>query len=393
MNSNLGGFQTGPYGAPYQVPGPPPPVAKGLAIGALVAGIVAFLLGWVPVVGLLLGAGAVMLGALALKRSQPKPLAITGIVLGGLAGLTSLLLTAGLVLAPSEFSDGFAEGMASVTATPSATPTATGSETPRESPSPTLEEAAPKLALVPNVVGMPVSEAKVALQEAGLTVSDGGADDGHVVTATDPAGGTEVEVGSAIALVAEAPMVNVPNVVGMAVSEAENALSDAGFAINAGGSSDDNIVSQQTPAGGEQAIAGATVTVTAVPRPVDKAQYVTLNDREFGLIGKDPDAHVGKKVVLYSDIFQFDSFTGKCAFMANSSNAIQEYSFDYTQNTAGFAGDGETDCPILDDIIEGDVVKVWATVSGSYDYETQIGGSTTALLVQVDAIEYISSGS
>jgi hypothetical protein len=65
----------------------------GLAIGALVAGIVAALLGWLPVAGLLAGVAAIVLGVLALRKGQSKVLAIIGIVLGVGAALVSLFFT------------------------------------------------------------------------------------------------------------------------------------------------------------------------------------------------------------------------------------------------------------------------------------------------------------
>lgn len=72
--------------------------AAGLAIAALVVGIVAFLSGWVPIWGLIAGAAAVLLGILALVRHQSKGLAIPGLILGGLAILTSLVTTIFMVV-------------------------------------------------------------------------------------------------------------------------------------------------------------------------------------------------------------------------------------------------------------------------------------------------------
>ncbi|WP_258059964.1 Ltp family lipoprotein [Rathayibacter sp. AY1A7] len=62
---------------------------------ALVVGVVAFLVGLVPVFGALVGIAAVVLGILALRRGQSKAMSITGVVLGGLAVLASLLTTIG----------------------------------------------------------------------------------------------------------------------------------------------------------------------------------------------------------------------------------------------------------------------------------------------------------
>ncbi|MFD1213407.1 DUF4190 domain-containing protein [Arthrobacter sp. GCM10027362] len=63
--------------------GPPQPM--GLAIAALVIGIVSFMEAAVPIVGVasfLIGPLAIVFGIIALRKKQKKPMAITGIVLG-----------------------------------------------------------------------------------------------------------------------------------------------------------------------------------------------------------------------------------------------------------------------------------------------------------------------
>ncbi len=80
--------------APVVQPQIAPAATNGLAIASMVVGIVAFISGWAPFWGVLVGAAAVVLGILGLKKSSGKGLAITGIITGGLALLTSLLFTA-----------------------------------------------------------------------------------------------------------------------------------------------------------------------------------------------------------------------------------------------------------------------------------------------------------
>lgn len=84
---------TGPGWTPP--PGQPKKPAT-FAIIALVLGIIAFLTGLVPILGLLLGAGAVALGIVALVKKQSKGMAITALVLGGLAFISSASTTAAL---------------------------------------------------------------------------------------------------------------------------------------------------------------------------------------------------------------------------------------------------------------------------------------------------------
>lgn len=88
---------TAPYNAaPYGLATAPAPKKKGLAIAALIVGIVAFLTGIIPVIGAILGIVAVILGIIALVRHQPKGLGITAIVLGGIAAIVSVIMTISL---------------------------------------------------------------------------------------------------------------------------------------------------------------------------------------------------------------------------------------------------------------------------------------------------------
>lgn len=73
--------------------------ATGIGIAALIVGIVAVLSGWAPVWGLMVGAAAIVLGVIAMKKSKSnKGFGITGIVLGAIAALTSLIFSAIWVL-------------------------------------------------------------------------------------------------------------------------------------------------------------------------------------------------------------------------------------------------------------------------------------------------------
>jgi hypothetical protein len=77
--------------------------ASGWAIAALVVGIGAFLVGLVPVVGLLVALVGVALGVVALvrrRRAQPGlGLGVTGVVLSGVAAVTNVVVVAALVVA------------------------------------------------------------------------------------------------------------------------------------------------------------------------------------------------------------------------------------------------------------------------------------------------------
>lgn len=73
--------------------------SNGLAITALVLGIVAFFLGWTGILGLILGVLAVVFGIIALVQKQSKGMGIAGLVLGSIALVTALFITlAGLAI-------------------------------------------------------------------------------------------------------------------------------------------------------------------------------------------------------------------------------------------------------------------------------------------------------
>jgi hypothetical protein len=96
-------FDTAPWQyAPPTTAGPSPP--RGFAVAALVLGIVALLLFWVPFLGLVLGLIAFVFGAIAVQRSGRRPVrqdegkAVAGIVTGFLAVAASTVFF-GLTLA------------------------------------------------------------------------------------------------------------------------------------------------------------------------------------------------------------------------------------------------------------------------------------------------------
>lgn len=179
--------------------------------------------------------------------------------------------------------------------------------------------------------------------------------------------------------------VEVPDLGGMSVDAARSELRKAGFEVEAHGASGSWIVSAQEPAAGTIVDPGSVVSLQAEP---DLSPYSQLDDRSYSLIAKDPEAHVGEKVIVYGNIVQFDSFTGPCGFRANTGPAPTEYSYEYEVNTLVVAPD-EDECPVLDDFVQDDHIKVWATILGAYEYDTTIGGTATAVLLEVESIQLL----
>ena len=79
-----------PSAPPYNG-GPAQP--KGLALTALILGILSLVFCWVPVAGAIGGIVALVLGILALRKAQPKGLALTGIITGAVAAVIGIIVT------------------------------------------------------------------------------------------------------------------------------------------------------------------------------------------------------------------------------------------------------------------------------------------------------------
>jgi hypothetical protein len=98
----------GPHPA-YPYPGygaasPPPAGPGGLAIAALVVGIIAFLSGLVPFVGLGLAVVGLVLSIIAVRRPRGRGLSIAGIVLSAIAFLTGVVvLVVTLLVLPAAY--------------------------------------------------------------------------------------------------------------------------------------------------------------------------------------------------------------------------------------------------------------------------------------------------
>lgn len=126
-------------------PATTPKAAKGLAVGALTVGIIAFLLGLVPFVGVVVGVVAVVLGTIALIRKQPKGLALSGLILGGIGLIASVVTSVSL----ATFMNAHPHVDSAPVATQTAEPTPDQTE-PESKPEPTPENT-PEAAATPDL--------------------------------------------------------------------------------------------------------------------------------------------------------------------------------------------------------------------------------------------------
>lgn len=122
---------------------------------------------------------------------------------------------------------------------------------------------------VPNVAGMSVEEATSTIEDKGFSVTVSGeevpsTEGAGLVARTDPAGGTNVNVGTTITIyVSNGNGATVPDVVGETPSDAQQQVADAGFTpeIDPNCQGPDKRVTAQTPGGNTDANRGDTVKV------------------------------------------------------------------------------------------------------------------------------------
>jgi hypothetical protein len=124
----------------------------------------------------------------------------------------------------------------------------------------------------------------------------------------------------------------------------------------------------------------------APPPPAKPASYAKLTDRQWAKVVKTPDSYTGKTYQLWACITQFDAATGTDTFRAQASNTKQEYWYSDGENVL-FNGDEDR----LADFVEDDIVFMKVTSLGAFDYDTQIGGNTTAPLFMIDSISHKGS--
>jgi hypothetical protein len=122
------------------------------------------------------------------------------------------------------------------------------------------------------------------------------------------------------------------------------------------------------------------------PAPLQPSRKITA--REWQLIAKAPDSHVGERVIVYGQVTQFDATTGGEGFRANVDGVVHkpQYGYaDYDTNTLLQSDDAS----VLADVVQDDLFKAEVTVTGSKSYTTVMGGNITAPQLAVTKIETI----
>lgn len=160
----------------------------------------------------------------------------------------------------------------------------------------------PSTVPVPDVAGLSAADGQTALEAAGLVATPEEQETADVeaglVIGTDPAAGTEVQLGSTVTMmVSAAPAtVPVPDVAGRAAADAQAALEAAGFVVTsteqASGDVEAGFVISTNPSAGIEVAPGTTVdmAVSTGPEAVEVPEFIGMTTdeamalaEEFGL--------------------------------------------------------------------------------------------------------------
>ena len=115
---------------------------------------------------------------------------------------------------------------------------------------------------------------------------------------------------------------------------------------------------------------------------LDRQTYSAIGEREYGVLARNPDAEKGRRIVVYGYVTQFDSATGNAMFRANTSAIKSERWYDFDQNTIV-----TFDPASGGDVIERDIVTLYAEIAGNRSYTTTLGASETALALKANIID------
>jgi len=241
---------------------------------------------------------------------------------------------------------------------------------------------------MPEVTKMTLAEAKAALAENDVedykinSGTTGTPEDDWLVTRQSPSEGQEIAGGASVELIVRSPefLADSQSEVDAVKAEAQAAQEKAEAARKA--------AAEKAEAERKAAEAKRKAQEKARQKArIDNATEVSA--RQLSKIAKSPDDYIGKTLVVYGEVSQFDAATGECTFRADIGNTNMAYSWSYEYNSIFTSGDGESDCPKLDDIVQDDEVRMTVTSLGSFSYDTQIGGRTTVPMFKVERISRV----
>ena len=162
---------------------------------------------------------------------------------------------------------------------------------------------------VPSLVGQSSTDAVAALTKLRLKPDlheVPSSKEAGIVTAQDPPPGTKITVGEKVRLnVSKGPQpVSVPSVIGQPIEQASSVLQAAGFQVSpryVENSEPANTVIDQTPAGGESAGKGTTVSITVSKGP-KTSTVPDVSSTDLGSAEQTLRASGFRSTVVYQDV-------------------------------------------------------------------------------------------
>lgn len=132
-------------------------------------------------------------------------------------------------------------------------------------------------------------------------------------------------------------------------------------------------------------------TATSSDASPDLNTFTQVDERTFKLIAKDPSKYLGTGLIMYVKVTQFDGGTGACEFRGEGSWVQQEYWYSDGINSLFPAADTVDDlCPMFDNVVVDDELKLWVTVLDNTHYDNSWGGGTNAPVFKVWQLELLT---
>jgi hypothetical protein len=123
---------------------------------------------------------------------------------------------------------------------------------------------------------------------------------------------------------------------------------------------------------------------------LDPSSYSAIGLRDYALLIKDPDAHIGEKVIIYGAVEQFDSSTGNSELRATTMAYPHPPTDDDEYNALIEA---TSDPSILANVVSGDFIRMYVVVDGTESYTSTIGAELTVPKFSVNIINVMHSRS
>ena len=114
--------------------------------------------------------------------------------------------------------------------------------------------------------------------------------------------------------------------------------------------------------------------------------FSSLSDRDWKLLEKNPDGHIGEGVLVTGEIFQFDSNTGTEAFLAHAYRSTGVRAADPYGVRASMALIRGSESALAD-FLQDDKFICECVVMGSFSYDTKAGGSNNAISLSIVSIK------